>query len=591
MQRHVVLRVLFGVYVVLGFAFVLTGTVQVVAAALPQSADRELELDMSIVKNRWQWDPDRITVEEGTLVRLHITNDDDYDHGFAIAEFGLDQRLPARSTTTVEFVASRPGDFTFYCSVYCGAGHFGQQGSLTVLTDDPDRIVEHGGPEIRSDLPLRSHKDRVERLSYTEVDGVKEFELSADHIMWDYGDGHIIESYGYNGQLPGPEIRVTEGDRVRIVFTNNLPVATTVHWHGIDLENPADGVPGYTQSPVEPGETFVYEFNAYPAGTRFYHTHGSHHGDEAVQMDMGLAGAFVVEPPDYQAPDAEHTWVLTERIRDGLFPINGAVYPETEPIRVNEGDVVRVRMINAGSATFHPMHLHGHQFKVVAVDGNPVPEVAQLTRNTLPILPGETYDVEFVANNPGFWLFHCHELNHAAGGMISAVLYNDYIGGEFTLTDHTGSEVTQEDFAGRYTLVSFGYTSCADFCPQMMVEKANVLDLLGDAADELNVLFISVDPERDTPEALSRYLASFDERIIGLTGSEEQLNAAASAFRANFRRVEGNGGSYTFDHSTTMYLMGPDGGYVAHFGHEIGAAERIAQRVLERLDRVQVATR
>ncbi|TVQ36341.1 MAG: hypothetical protein EA384_14605 [Spirochaetaceae bacterium] len=591
-QKHVVLRALFGLYVVAGFAFVLFGTVQVVGAALPQSADRELELDVSIVKNRWQWEPDHITVEEGTLVRLHITNDDEYDHGFAISEFALDQRLPANSTTTVEFVASRAGDFTFFCSVYCGAGHFGQRGTLTVVSDNPARVVEQGPRPIETDLPIRGSSDRVERLQYTVVDGVKQFELSADPVMWDYGGGHIIESWGYNAQLPGPEIRVTENDRVRIVFTNNLDVATTVHWHGIDLENPADGVPGYTQRPIEPGETYIYEFNAYPAGTRFYHTHGSHHGDEARQMDMGLAGAFVIEPPDYRAPDVEKTWVLTERIRDGIFPINGAVYPETEPIRVGEGDRVRVRMINAGSATFHPMHLHGHQFKVVAVDGNPVPEVAQLTRNTLPILPGETYDVEFIANNPGLWLFHCHELNHAAGGMITAVIYNNYIGGEYTLTDHIGREVTQQDFEGRYKLVSFGYTNCADFCPQMMNEKADILELLGDDADQLAVLYVTIDPARDTPEVLANYIASFDERIVGLTGSDRQIAQVVEAFRVYYRKVEsGSPDSYTFDHTTTMYLMGPDGTYVAHFDHQIGAAQRIAARVRDGLDKARLVSR
>ncbi len=73
------------------------------------------------------------------------------------------------------------------------------------------------------------------------------------------------------------------------------------------------------------------------------------------------------------------------------------------------------------------MHLHGHQFRVVATDGNPVPEPAQLTRNTLPLLPGETYDIEFIADNPGVWLFHCHELQHAGGGMITAVVYEDAV--------------------------------------------------------------------------------------------------------------------------------------------------------------------
>ena len=109
-----------------------------------------------------------------------------------------------------------------------------------------------------------------------------------------------------------------------------------------------------------------------------------------------------------------------------LFTINGKSFPASDPIEVKKGDRVRLRLINAGTSTIHPMHLHGHQFKVVAVDGNVVPPAAELTRNTITLHPGETYDIEFVANNPGIWLFHCHELHHADGGMIVPVIYEGF---------------------------------------------------------------------------------------------------------------------------------------------------------------------
>ncbi|TVQ27852.1 MAG: hypothetical protein EA382_02845 [Spirochaetaceae bacterium] len=566
MERHKVYRAAYGAYVVLGLVFILYGSVRVIGAALPGSADQTVEYSVRVIQNRWTWDPDFLEVPYGALVRLSITNEDSYDHGFAINELRVDRRLPANQTTTVEFVADRAGEFRFRCSVYCGSGHFDQLGTIVVVGDGSVATGPRPADDT-SDLPVRTFADRKDRMPYTVVDGVFVFEMTADEFMWDYGTGAPIRSWGYNNQLPGPEIRVTEGDRVRINFTNNLPVATTVHWHGIDLDNRMDGVPGYTQPAVQPGETFTYEFTAYPAGTRFYHTHGSHHGDEGLQMDRGLAGPFVVLPRDYDAPDVETTWVLTERIQHGLFPINGAVYPETDFIRVRTGDRVRVRMINAGSATFHPMHLHGHQFKVVATDGNPVPEPAQLTRNTLPILPGETYDIEFIANNPGMWLFHCHELNHAAGGMISAVIYDDYIAGGFELVAPDGAIVTDTDFAGRHTLVTFGYTNCADACPVTLTTISLTLDGLGAKADLVQPLFISVDPDRDTPERMRTYVGAFDDRILGLTGDADQIARAAQMFKTSFRKVALDSGGYTVDHPSVMFLMGPDGTYVAHFDH------------------------
>lgn len=574
MKKHILLRSLFGAYVVLGFVFIAFGTVQVVQASLPQAADDEVEIEMRVVEDTWTFDPDEIRVREGTRVILHIENEDDYAHGFAVREFNVDQRLPGGQTTTVEFVATRSGDFEFYCSVYCGSGHFGQNGRLIVVAEGEDL----DGPiaDDEEDLPVRSHEDAITTLPYeVDEDGVKVFELTAEEIMWDYGDGDPVRSWGYNGQLPGPEIRVAEGDDIRIEFTNYLPEATTVHWHGIDLVNEADGVPGYTQDAVQPGETFVYEFTAYPAGTRFYHTHGKDHASEADQIDRGLAGAFVVEPPDYEEPDVEHTFMLTERVGRGLFPMNGRIYPETEVIRVSEGDRVRIRMINAGSATFHPMHLHGHQFKVIASDGNPVPEAAQLTKNVQTVMPGETWDIEFIADNPGVWLFHCHELNHVAGGMATAVVYDNAISGDFEMLDHTGRTVTEADYDGMYRLVAFGYTNCADTCPVTMNYLADVMEVLdSDLAERVQPMLVTVDPEHDTPEVLADYVAAFDERIVGLTGSQEQVAAALGSFGAYAREIESSSSAMgrSFNHTHAIYLLGPDGEFIEWFTHDFRPA-------------------
>ncbi len=348
-------------------------------------------------------------------------------------------------------------------------------------------INEMMGASRAEQLPLKTASERKERLEPTIKDGAKEFRLSAEPIRWEYAEGKTIFAWGYNGQIPGPEIRVTEGERVRIVFTNKLPKATTIHWHGIDVPFEQDGVPGVTQKAIKSGETYTYEFIAKPAGTRFYHTHGGvAMGDEAQQLDMGLSGAFIIEPFNYarNRPDKEYTLILDEwqtapmmsskktsslidqalangnedghgainnmvnmsmmmsgghKMDYNLFTINGRSFPNTEPTEVKKGDRVRLRLINAGTSTIHPMHLHGHQFKVVAVDGNPVPPAAQLTRNTIPIHPGETYDIEFVANNPGIWLFHCHELHHADGGMIVPVVYEGFSLSAVTEPEKKGS--------------------------------------------------------------------------------------------------------------------------------------------------------
>lgn len=129
------------------------------------------------------------------------------------------------------------------------------------------------------------------------------------------------------------------------------------------------------------------------------------------------------------------------------------------------------------------------------------------------------------------------------------------IGGPFSLTDHRGRAVTEADFRGRPMAVFFGFTHCPDVCPTTLGEMTALIEALGPDADRLHWLFISVDWERDTPEALAGYLEAFDRRILGLSGTEAQVAEAARAFRVSYRRVGLDGGGYTMDHSASVFLL------------------------------------
>ena len=164
---------------------------------------------------------------------------------------------------------------------------------------------------------------------------------------------------------------------VRINLTNNLPEATTIHWHGLEIPNDQDGVPGITQPDIAPGESWTYEFLAPKPGTSMYHTHSN----TLKQITKGLFGAMIIEPreglPQY---DRQYTLLLHET--NGFYTINGHSFPKTledSLLKIKTGERVLIRMINVGQQ-HHPMHLHGHQFKVVQMDGNPVPN--PLTVNT-----------------------------------------------------------------------------------------------------------------------------------------------------------------------------------------------------------------
>jgi FtsP/CotA-like multicopper oxidase with cupredoxin domain len=252
-----------------------------------------------------------------------------------------------------------------------------------------------------------------------ELDGkVKVFKLTIDDI-----DQHIDEllpttkALGYNKQWPGPTIRVTQGDRVRAVFTNNLKETTGVHFHGVLFDDFfQDGVPFVTQKPIVPGETYTYEFTASNAGSLMYHSH--HNATD--QVGHGLLGAFIVDPkPDRVKVDRDYVWISNDSV--GGFTINGHGFPATVPVLASVGETVRIRFMNEG-IMMHPWHIHGNIMKVIERDGRPLGSAA-FECDTLGVNPGERYDVLVTPEHVGLWAFHCHILPHAeaTAGMFGMV--------------------------------------------------------------------------------------------------------------------------------------------------------------------------
>ena len=151
------------------------------------------------------------------------------------------------------------------------------------------------------------------------------------------------------------------------------------------------------------------------------------------------------------------------------------------------------------------------------------------------------------------------------------------IGGPFKLTDQNGKVVTDQDLKGRPTLMFFGFTNCPDVCPTALFEVSEILRALGPDAERMRALFITIDPERDTPAVIKDYLSSFDPRIIGVTGDDAAIAAAEKSYRVYAKKVPTDGGSYTMDHTAIVYLMSKDGRFVAPFNMKRRPEEAAAE--------------
>jgi FtsP/CotA-like multicopper oxidase with cupredoxin domain len=266
-------------------------------------------------------------------------------------------------------------------------------------------------------------------LPYKVIDGVKVFHLIAEEVDHEFAPGLRAQCWGFNGQVHGPTIETVEGDKLRIYVTNKLPESTSIHWHGVLVPNGMDGVGGLNQKPIEPGETYKYEFQLRQHGTYMYHSHT----DDMTQIALGMMGMFIIHPrqPDGPRPDRDFVlmsseWridvgtsrpVPTEMTDFNVLTFNGRAFPGTAPLVAKYGDRVRIRFGNLSPMEHHPIHLHGYTWKIIEMDGAPLPESAQQPGNTVLVAVGQTRAVEFIADNPGDWAMHCHMTHHTMNQM------------------------------------------------------------------------------------------------------------------------------------------------------------------------------
>jgi manganese oxidase len=404
--------------------------------------------------------PGDITIAEGGT--LEVTNSGSAPHDLEVVEAGVvTSMLGGGESESLSLAGVEPGTYTVRCTV---AGHEqgGMVGTLTVTGDGGGEasaeatpaVAEgghdmHGGDTGDKDWEAYDavmHDSMVAFPAETEgrgnqpleptilEDGTKRFELTAEIIEWEVAPGEVVEGWAYNGQIPGPLIRTEVGDEVEVVVTNDLPMGTDVHWHGIKVPNEQDGVAPFTQDLIEPGESYTYRFTTEESAVNMYHPH--HHAQ--MKVPNGMWGVFLVGDVDLPEPGST---IGGRTLADDLTPdqvvpmvvndagtigmsINGKSWPATEPIVAEVGDQILIHYYNEG-LQIHPMHLHGMPQLVVAKDGFPLDQ--PYWSDTVNVAPGERFSVLVEAEEAGVWAFHCHILTHAESdegmyGMVTALI-------------------------------------------------------------------------------------------------------------------------------------------------------------------------
>lgn len=270
----------------------------------------------------------------------------------------------------------------------------------------------------------------LDKLSWKMVDGVKEFVLRCTPVKREFLPGKYMNVWGFNNSMPGPTIEAVQGDRIRIIVHNELPESTSVHWHGLELPVEFDGVPGVTQHLIHPGKFKVYEYDLHQTGTFFYHSH------VAMQEAFGMVGFLIIHPRIAYDPPVDRDIGLifqnffippnsntadSMRMDWNWHTINGRSGPYTTPMVCKHGERVRIRLLDFSPMQHHPIHFHGHTFWLTGTEGGRIPTSAWIPRNTTLVGVAMAQDFEFIAFNPGDWIFHCHMVHHMMNHMVPQV--------------------------------------------------------------------------------------------------------------------------------------------------------------------------
>lgn len=280
----------------------------------------------------------------------------------------------------------------------------------------------------------------------------REFNLTIDEVTVKVAADLDYKVFAFNGQVPGPLLRVQEGDDLIVNVTNNTTLPHTIHWHGVYQTNSwkSDGVPGVTQKGIEPGDVYTYKFKAEKTGSLWYHCHVNVNEHVGIR---GMWGPLIVDP--INPPPLERsvtkdvimmlsTWEsahagsygeggMPGEVED-YFSVNAKSFPSSHPIRVKKGDVVRLRIFGAGDA-IHVLHPHGHDMLITHKDGTLLPN--PYYADTILVGPGERYDAIVKMDNPGLWMFHDHVDRHVTAR-------GKHPGGPMTVIEYEGIE--KDDF-------------------------------------------------------------------------------------------------------------------------------------------------
>lgn len=360
--------------------------------------------------------------------------------------------------------------------------------------------------------------NKVEQIETTQIDTLtgNQFTLIAKEAKHKLNNNVTVDAWTINGSIPGSQIRVKQGEKIKINLINELPDPVSIHWHGINVPNEMDGIPGVTQNAVQPGENYTYEFTPSVPGTYMYHTH-----QEAVsQLDKGLYGSFIVEPKK-KTYDRDYTLMLDEWMSNpedssmmtnntegmehsnmegmnhgssdqgnddsnssmghdmtsyDIFTINGKSGDAIEPLKVKEGEKVRIRLANIGYLS-HKIHLHGHKFKVVAVDGQELNKPQEIKDQLISISPGERYDVEFTADNPGEWYLECHGDMDGTEGMKTKIQYEG--------NKNSKDQSNQDEQLPLFSYLNYGGAKNGEFTLNQTYDVEYTMELNGNNTDNI----------------------------------------------------------------------------------------------------------